>query len=106
MNKPGPEALFWQIAAEMYSDEKVKEGTIMGFKCLRFDEAFFASLDRKTHALIIKLPKDRIKTVLDDLGGKPFAPAGRVFKEWVSIERPDYKSWKQLMSEAKNFVSS
>ncbi|MEM9160276.1 MAG: hypothetical protein AAGB46_14625, partial [Verrucomicrobiota bacterium] len=80
MTSPDPQKLFWKIAEELYSDSSVKEGSMMGLKCLRVDGAFFASLDRKTQALIVKLPQDRIQSLLSNAVGEPFAPAGRVFK--------------------------
>ena len=101
-----PDQLFWEIAEEMYSDSKVSEGTMMGFKCLRVEDDFFATIDHKKHALIIKLPKDRVKTLVDSEVGRPFAPNGRVFKEWVSIPKPDAKRWRKFLNEAKEFVLS
>lgn len=105
MPTPNPTKLFWQIAASMYSDSSVKEGTMMGFKCLRVDGAFFATLDHKNDALIVKLPKDRVAQLVDSGEGCPFAPNGRVFKEWVTILQANKKRWTELLDEAKRFVS-
>ncbi len=98
------EKLFWTIAEEMYGDPSVKEGTMMGFKCLRANGAFFATLDHKANALIVKLPKDRVETLIADSTGTPFAPNGRVFKEWVSLPQVDKPLWTSLLQEAKTFV--
>ena len=38
------------------------------------------------------------------VAGEPFAPAGRVFREWVSVERRDKDEWRELMDEAIRFV--
>lgn len=100
------ETLFWSIAEKMYADPQVTEGTMMGFKCLRASGAFFATLDHKSNALIVKLPKDRVLSLIEDGIGKPFAPAGRVFKEWVSLQQPDRKLWTKLLDEAKCFVKT
>ncbi len=97
-------ALFWSIAETLYSDPKVKEGTMMGFKCLRNDGAFFATLDHRSGALIAKLPADRVQTLIAEGTGQPFAPAGRVFKEWVSIPKTSRPLWTKLLTEAQTFV--
>jgi hypothetical protein len=36
--------------------------------------------------------------------GAPFAPAGKVFREWVSVTRVDRPLWQQLLSEAAAFA--
>lgn len=96
--------LFWSLAESLYEDPKVKEGTMMGFKCLRLEGAFFATLDHRNGALITKFPKERVLELIESGTGQAFAPAGRVFKEWVSIPIPDRKQWSQLLQEAKSFV--
>jgi hypothetical protein len=37
--------------------------------------------------------------------GQPFAPAGRVFKEWVAIREPGRALWHALLREGVAFVS-
>ena len=78
----------------------------MGFPCLRINNDFFASTDHRTGDLIVKLPKDRVMAIIEKDGGQPFAPAGRVFREWVLIKTRDIKAWKKLMLEAKDFVAA
>jgi len=106
MSKQSVSKLFWEIAEEMYSDPSVQEGAMMGFKCLRVNGDFFATLDHKNDALIAKLPKERVSELIKTGHGKRFAPNGRVFKEWVSIPRADKENWSRLLQEAKAFVSS
>ena len=38
--------------------------------------------------------------------GKPFAPAGKVFKEWTSISAFDEDRWLAIIREACAFVSA
>ena len=78
----------------------------MGFPCLRVDGDFFASADHRTGDLIIKLPVERVQTLIDDGVGQDFAPAGRKFREWVLIADRDADSWKMLISEARDFVKN
>lgn len=76
----------------------------MGFPCLRLDGTFFACVDRATGNLIIKLPADRVHELVSAATGVPFAPNGRVFKEWVAIPHPDPRRWTNLLSDAKAFA--
>ena len=36
--------------------------------------------------------------------GDPFAPAGGVFREWVSIPAPDRELWQTILAEAVLFA--
>jgi hypothetical protein len=38
--------------------------------------------------------------------GRPFAPAGRVFSEWVAIPKPDKRRWRSLLREGAAFVAA
>jgi hypothetical protein len=35
---------------------------------------------------------------------KPFAPAGKVFKEWLAVPTPDRRRWRALLNEGIAFV--
>src|SRR5687768_4983962 len=100
-----PDELFWSLAEEMYADQRVRRATMMGFPCLRVDGKFFASLGLD-HALIVKLPRERVTALIASGDGQPFAPAGRVFREWASISQPDAGLWRAFLEEAKAFVSA
>lgn len=56
---------------------------MMGYPCVRLPEKFLASYDDKARCLIVKLPRERVAEHVDGGGGDPFAPAGKVFREWV-----------------------
>jgi hypothetical protein len=100
------EELFWRLAAELQAaDSRVQEGTIMNGRCLRAGEEFLALVDYKGSGLVVKLPKARVAELIDSGVGRPFAPAGRVFKEWLSVPKPDRKLWLTLMREGIAFVS-
>ncbi len=106
MAKTEASAFFWATAEPLMSRPDVNEGTLMGFPCLRVDGGFFATCDHRSGDLIVKLSRDRVQEVIDQGEGEPFAPAGRVFKEWVSVSRRDAAQWRKLMGEALRFVSS
>jgi hypothetical protein len=101
-----PEELFWKLAAALRKrDRRIVEGTIMNGRCLRVGDEFLALVDYKGSGLVVKLPLDRVTDLIDSGIGQPFAPAGRVFKEWVSIREPNRKLWAQLLREGVAFVA-
>lgn len=78
---------------------------MMGFPCLRVDGAFFASCEHRTGDLVVKLPRQRVEELINAGIGKPFAPAGRTFREWVLVDDRDEDRWVALIDEALRFVS-
>jgi hypothetical protein len=98
--------LFWDLVEPMYADPAVQRSTMMGLPCVRLDGRFFASLDRGTGALLVKLSADRVGQLIAAGHGEPFAPAGRVFREWVAIPRPDRRRWRTLLTEARDHAAT
>ena len=96
---------FWQSAAAALANDDVGIGTMMGFPCLRVSGAFFASCDHRSGDLIVKPPRRRVEQLIDGGAGKPFAPAGRTFREWVLIDDRDQARWTALIDEARRFVT-
>ncbi|MEO3859876.1 hypothetical protein [Acrocarpospora sp. B8E8] len=101
-----PEELFWDLAEPMLTDPAITRSTMMGLPCLRHDGRFFASLDRHGQALIVKLPRQRVTQLIQDGIGRPFAPAGKVFREWVALPDPDEQRWHDLIAEARTNASA
>jgi hypothetical protein len=94
------EDLFWELAAELAAeDPRVVEGTIMNGRCLRAGKEFLALVDHKGSGLVVKLPKSRVAELIDQGKGQPFAPAGKVFREWLSVPKPDRRRWRALLRE-------
>ena len=52
----------------------------------------------------MKLPRDRVTELVENGSGDPFAPAGKVFREWVSIPTVDRDLWHTLLAEAVDFA--
>ena len=98
------EELFWDLVEPMYADPAVRRSTMMGFPCVRAGDRFFASLEHRTGALLVKLPAERVAELVAAGHGEPFAPAGRVFREWVAVPRPDRRRWRRLLAEARDFA--
>jgi hypothetical protein len=77
---------------------------MMGLPCLRTNGAFFASCDRRTGDLLVKLPAARVDELVDAGRAQSFAPAGRRFREWAAIPPQRSRVWKRFVDEALIFV--
>jgi hypothetical protein len=99
------EELFWDLVEPMYADPAVCRSTMMGLPCVRLDGRFFASLDRRSGALLVRLPAQRVAQIIASGHGEAFAPAGRVFREWVAVPRPDRRRWRSLLAEARDHAA-
>jgi len=101
-----PSDFFAEVSAPVLAHPDVARGTMMGFPCLRVAGAFFASCDPRSGDLIVKLPSERVQELIGAESGKPFAPAGRTFSEWVVIDDRDAIRWAELIDEACAFVAA
>jgi hypothetical protein len=100
-----PIALWRQLADELEaSDPGISTSTMMGLPCLRLDGAFFASLDKRSGELIVKLAADDVAERIAASRGHAFAPAGRVFREWVVVDRCDEPTWRAALADALEFA--
>lgn len=52
----------------------------------------------------MKLPRERAALLVEAGDGDPFAPTGKVFREWVSISSVDGELWQALLAEAVAFA--
>ena len=97
-------ALYDELTDDLLYDPAIGRATMMGYPCVRFAGRFVASYDTKECSLVVKLPRERVTELVDSGAGNPFAPAGKVFREWVSIPTPDRKLWQALLDEAADFA--
>ena len=102
--KPTVTDFFWNLAAPLVTSGEATEGSLMGFPCLRVDGEFFATCEHRTGELIVKLPELRVQELITDGVGQPFAPAGKVFSQWVLVPERREELWIDLMTEARTFV--
>jgi len=91
---------FWNLVDPFLKRPGVSRGTMMGFGCLRYEGAFFATVHRKTGDLVVKLDELRVDGLIEAGLGEPFAPAGRRFRAWVAVRERDDERWLQLIEEA------
>ena len=96
---------FWQLAGELQGeDERVVLGSIMSSRCLRVGKEFLALYDTKRSGAVVKLPKERVAALIEADVGEAFAPAGRVFKEWVLVPDAHRRRWPKLLRDGIEFV--
>ena len=96
--------LYDALTDDLLYDPAVGRSTMMGYPCVRRAGQFFGSFDHHTGALVVKLPRERVAELVDDGRGEPFAPAGKVFREWVAVRTADRALWQQLLGEAVDFA--
>ncbi len=77
---------------------------MMGYPCIRLAGRFLASYDDKAGQLVVKLPSERVAELLRAGTGDQFAPAGKVFREWIAIPAIDRRLWQSLLAEAVDFA--
>ena len=97
--------LFWDLAAALIAEGRAAEGKLMRSRCLRVEGEFLAMAEYRTGDLVVKLPRDRVDGLVDAGVGLAFAPAKKVFREWVQIPGRDEALWRALMAEGLAFVS-
>ena len=96
--------LYTELTDDLLYDPAIGRATMMGFPCVRLAGRFLASYDDKAGCLVVKLPRERVTELVGSGQGEPFAPAGRVFREWVAIPSVDRELWQALLAEAADFA--
>ena len=96
--------LYDELTDDLLYDPAIGRATMMGYPCVRLAGRFLASYDDKAGGLVVKLPRQRVTELVQNGHGDPFAPAGKVFREWVSIPTVDRNLWQTLLAEAADFA--
>ena len=91
---------FERLAAGWLRRDGVTRSTMMGLPCLRRDGAFFAALDRTTQDLLVKLDEATVAALVGVGRARPFAPAGRGFRQWAAVPTDLAASWPDLLEQA------
>lgn len=97
---------FWELAEPHLASGRLIEGTMMGHQCLRTaaTNGFVATVTRTNGNVVVKLPQARVAELIDQGVGRPFAPAGKTFREWVELPEVDESTWESLLAESIAFV--
>jgi hypothetical protein len=96
--------LYDELTDDLLYDPAIGRATMMGYPCVRLAGKFLASYDDKARCLVVKLPRERVAQLVATGSGETFAPAGRVFREWVAVPAVDRDLWQQLLAEAVEFA--
>jgi hypothetical protein len=99
-----PRDLYDELTDDLLYDPAIGRATMMGYPCVRLAGRFLASYDDKAACLVVKLPSERVTELVETGTGDPFAPAGKVFREWVAVCTPDRELWSTLLAEAVTFA--
>lgn len=96
------------MADDFIAEGRAEEGTIMGHHCLRAipGGGFVATVERSSGDLVVKLSSARVEELIEAGEGRVFAPAGKVFREWVAITGRDTERWAYLIEESIAFVGA
>jgi hypothetical protein len=98
--------VFWRHATRLLDEPGVTTSTMMGLPCLRFEGDFFACCDRRTGDLVVKLDAPRVAMLVAAGRARPFAPAGRQFREWATIPVDARRSWPRRLDEALSIAQA
>lgn len=93
---------FWDEVAPFQAHGKLEESTMFGFRCVRAGKAFVAMPGHESDGMVVKLPAERVTELLESGRGRPVAPAGKIFKEWVEITAAE--EWGPYLEEALAFA--
>jgi hypothetical protein len=99
-----PRDLYDELTDDLLYDPAIGRATMMGYPCVRLAGKFVASYDHRACCLVVRLPRQRVAELINDGDGEPFAPAGKVFHEWVSIPTVNRDLWQTLLNEAVAFA--
>lgn len=100
-----PEELYRILADHYGVDLHAPRGRGFGSNALKADGKIFASLSHGR--LLIKLPVERVKALVEAKLGEPFSTGpGRVKKEWVTVGPSYLEEWLRLSEEARRYVRS
>ncbi len=78
-------------------------GRRFGSDALKVNSSIFAMV--RSGRLILKLPRDRVRALIDGGAAVPFdSGKGRPMKEWLIVTDDDEETWIALAREALNFV--
>lgn len=98
-------AAFWDAVTPLLAEGLITEGTIMGGPCVRAGKEFVGMPHHKGPGLVVKLSRERVDELIADGQGASFAPAGKVFREWVLVAAFSDERAEELLRESVSFVT-
>jgi hypothetical protein len=99
--------IYEEIADRISLEEDgVAISTMMKSPCLRYEGEFFAMDSAKMDALIVKLPPDRVDTLIASGEELEFNFTKKKFREWVMIPRGREDAYEGFIREALAYSRS
>lgn len=105
MNRDATHDAFWDAATPLLAEGLLSEGTIMGGPCVRAGKDFVGMPHHKGPGLVVKLDRARVDELIAAGEGASFAPAGKVFREWVLVADFTDERAEELLRESVGFVT-
>lgn len=105
---PSAQAAFDDLVARYAGRSGITTATAIASPGIRVDGHIFAML--QAGALVLKLPADRCRELIEGGRGMAFTSGGRAMREWVRLRDADSDSaadrsdWNALADEALAFV--
>ena len=95
---------FESVAQAFLMVPGVSRAKMFGSPTLKTGSKVFACLFKGT--LVVKLPADRVSTLIASGMGRPFDPGmGRIMKEWVVITSANAVQMRSYCDEARAYVN-
>ncbi len=94
---------FWDMCGPLLARDDTEEGKIMSSRCLRVNGDFVAMVV-PSGQMVAKLPAARVQELIAEGIGESFAPAKKVFKEWVALVDDDEVVWQSVLAESHTWV--
>ena len=91
--------------AEMCAREAgLEQSTMMKSPCLRYFGDFVAMMLEQEDCLVVKLPTDRVDTLIASGEGLEFNFTKKTFREWVLIPRRFEDKYESLVHESLEYA--
>ena len=89
----------YELTDDLLYDPAVGRATMMGYPCVRLAGRFLASYDDKAGHLVAEPPSPSgSPSSWAKAEAEPFAPAGKVFREWAPTAPGDRELWADTAS--------
>ena len=83
-NEAKADSALQAVVGEMSGMSGVTQAKFFGFEGFKVMDKFFALTFKGR--LVVKLPRERVETLIAEGKGRQFNPYGRIKREWISIE--------------------
>ena len=101
--------MFAELTESLRANPEVEQGRMLSSPGLRVQGRFFAFVGSDDQ-LIVKVPEEQVRTMVESGIAQPLSMRDRVMKEWVCLDLPqtpaDEQSWTDAIANALVYVRS